>query len=89
MACHSQVQKENPKLEPIRASWKTGQPVEWVQLDGMMIFTYEAPGYTTKEPVAWPQASHILVPTVLEDGVRKFDGYCSEPSVREAAVALH
>lgn len=30
MACHQQVQKENPKLAPIRASWKTGQPVEWV-----------------------------------------------------------
>ncbi len=32
MACHTQVQKENPKLAPIRASWKTGQPVEWVQI---------------------------------------------------------
>ena len=32
MACHTQVQKENPKLEPLRASWKTGQPVEWVQI---------------------------------------------------------
>jgi Cytochrome c7 and related cytochrome c len=30
MACHQQVQKDNPKLEPVRASWKTGQPVEWV-----------------------------------------------------------
>ena len=32
MACHQQVQKENPKLEPIRASWKTGEPVPWVQI---------------------------------------------------------
>jgi hypothetical protein len=32
MACHQQVQKDNPKLEPVRASWKSGQPVEWVQL---------------------------------------------------------
>ena len=32
MACHTQVQKENPKLEPLRASWKTGQPVQWVQI---------------------------------------------------------
>ena len=30
MACHQQVQKDNPKLEPVRASWKTGDPVEWV-----------------------------------------------------------
>jgi hypothetical protein len=29
MACHQQVQKDNPKLEPVRASWKTGQPVQW------------------------------------------------------------
>ncbi|HEX8679744.1 MAG TPA: cytochrome c3 family protein [Chthoniobacterales bacterium] len=32
MACHTQVQKENPKLEPLRASWKTGAPVQWVQI---------------------------------------------------------
>ena len=25
MNCHTQVQKDNPKLEPVRASWKTGQ----------------------------------------------------------------
>jgi hypothetical protein len=30
MACHQQVQKDNPKLEPVRASWKTGEPVQWV-----------------------------------------------------------
>jgi hypothetical protein len=30
MACHSQVQKDNPKLEPVRASWKTGEPINWV-----------------------------------------------------------
>jgi hypothetical protein len=29
MACHQQVQKDNPKLEPVRASWKSGDPVEW------------------------------------------------------------
>ena len=32
MACHSQVQKENSKLEPLRASWASGQPVQWVQI---------------------------------------------------------
>ncbi|MEP6822059.1 MAG: cytochrome c3 family protein [Chthoniobacterales bacterium] len=32
MACHQQVQKENPKLAPVRESWKTGLPVEWVQI---------------------------------------------------------
>ena len=66
-----------------------GQDLQWVQIDGTMIFTYKSPAAQSTAPVAWPQASHILVPTVVEDGVRKFDGYCSEPSVREAAVALH
>ena len=27
MNCHTQVQKEDPKLEPVRSSWTTGQPV--------------------------------------------------------------
>ena len=31
MACHTQVQKDR-SLAPIRASWKTGEPVEWVQI---------------------------------------------------------
>src|SRR6266581_4892054 len=30
MNCHTQVQKDNPKLEPVRESWKSGDPVEWV-----------------------------------------------------------
>src|SRR6266513_2940496 len=32
MACHQQVQAQNPKLEPVRSSWKTGLPVTWVQI---------------------------------------------------------
>lgn len=40
MACHTQVQKDNPKLEPIRASWKTGQPVEWVQIHRSPDYVY-------------------------------------------------
>ena len=32
MNCHSQVQKDNPKLEPVRQSWKSGKPIEWVWL---------------------------------------------------------
>ena len=31
MNCHQSVQKDNPKLAPLRESWRTGQPVEWVQ----------------------------------------------------------
>src|SRR4051794_18683827 len=40
MACHSQGQKENPTLEPIRASWKTGRPVQWVQLHRTPDYVY-------------------------------------------------
>jgi hypothetical protein len=40
MACHQQVQKDNPKLEPVRASWKSGQPVEWVQLHRTPDYVY-------------------------------------------------
>lgn len=32
MNCHSQIQRENPKLEPLRQAWATGQPVPWVQI---------------------------------------------------------
>jgi hypothetical protein len=32
MNCHSQVQRENPVLEPVRRSFTTGEPVRWVQI---------------------------------------------------------
>jgi hypothetical protein len=40
MNCHTQVQKENPKLKPLIESWKTGQPVEWVQIHKTPDFVY-------------------------------------------------
>jgi hypothetical protein len=40
MNCHAQVQKENPKLAPIRESWATGQPVEWVQIHKTPDYVY-------------------------------------------------
>jgi hypothetical protein len=54
---------------------------QWVQLSGIMNFTYKSPDADTTEPVRWPEQSHIFIPTVVEDGVRKFDGYCREPSL--------
>ena len=60
---------------------------QWVQLDGTMIFTYRSPTAKSDEPVAWPEASHIYIPTIVEDGVRKFDGYCPEASMSEPPVA--
>jgi hypothetical protein len=38
MACHTQIQATNPKLAPIRKSWETGQPVQWVKI-------HKAPDY--------------------------------------------
>lgn len=32
MGCHSLVKTESPKLQVIRDSWKTGDPVEWVKV---------------------------------------------------------
>jgi hypothetical protein len=40
MTCHSQVQKDNPKLEPLRQAWASGQPVPWVQIHKTPDFTY-------------------------------------------------
>jgi hypothetical protein len=57
--------------------------VEWVQIYGNMIFTYSSPTSISREPVPWPQGSRILIPTIMEDGTRKFDGYCPELSLRE------
>jgi hypothetical protein len=40
MNCHSQVQKDNPKLAPVRESWATGKPVTWVQLHKTPDYAY-------------------------------------------------
>jgi len=40
MNCHSQVQKENPKLKPVFESWQTGKPVEWVQIHKTPDYVY-------------------------------------------------
>ena len=40
MNCHSQVQKDNPKLAPLRESWATGKPMEWVQIHKTPDYVY-------------------------------------------------
>ena len=40
MNCHSQVQKDNPKLKPVYDSWQTGQPIEWVQIHKTPDYVY-------------------------------------------------
>ena len=40
MNCHSQVQKDNPKLKPVWDSWQTGKPIEWVQIHKTPDYVY-------------------------------------------------
>ena len=55
--------------------------VDWVHVQGTMNFSYQSPGKDLKAPIEWPSRSHILIPTLIEDGVRKFDGFCPEPAI--------
>jgi hypothetical protein len=61
--------------------------VGWVHVHGTMNFGYQSPGKNLKAPVSWPTTSHIFIPTVVEDGVRKFDGFCPEPTVPAQLVS--
>ena len=63
-----------------------GQAVQWVQLYGTMIFTYQSPTASATAPTNWSESTNIYMPTVVEDGVRKFDGYCPEPSMTETSA---
>jgi hypothetical protein len=40
MNCHSQVKKDSPLLEPIRNSYETGEPVEWVRIHKVPDYVY-------------------------------------------------
>ena len=40
MNCHSQVKKDSPLLEPIRNSYATGEPVEWVRIHKVPDYVY-------------------------------------------------
>ncbi len=40
MSCHSQVQKDNPKLEPLRQAWASGKGVQWVQIHKTPDYAY-------------------------------------------------
>jgi hypothetical protein len=63
-----------------------GQAVQWVQLYGTMISTYQSPTASATTPANWSADTNIYMPTVVEDGVRKFDGYCPEPSMTEISA---
>lgn len=40
MNCHAQIKTESPKLAPIRASFASGEPVEWVRVHDLPDFVY-------------------------------------------------
>ena len=40
MTCHSQVWTESPMLEPVRASFRTGEPLRWNRVNTVSDFVY-------------------------------------------------
>lgn len=40
MNCHSQIWKDAPILEPVRASFRTGESLEWVRVHDLADFVY-------------------------------------------------
>ena len=40
MTCHSQVWSNSPMLEPVRASFRTDQPLEWTRVHDLPDFVY-------------------------------------------------
>lgn len=40
MNCHGQIQTQSLNLLPVRESWATGQPIEWVKVNHLPDFAY-------------------------------------------------
>lgn len=40
MNCHGQIKTDSEKLAPIRESWESGQPVEWVRVHNLPDYAY-------------------------------------------------
>ena len=40
MNCHRDIQKDNPKLQPLRDSWATGQPIPWVKIHNIPDYAF-------------------------------------------------
>jgi hypothetical protein len=40
MNCHSQIWKDSPMLEPVRQSYRTGQPIRWTKVHDLAEFVY-------------------------------------------------
>jgi hypothetical protein len=40
MNCHKQVWADSPYLEPVRASFRTGKPLEWIRVHDLPDYAY-------------------------------------------------
>ena len=40
MGCHSRVHVESEKLAPVRASWESGEPIEWIRVHDLPDYAY-------------------------------------------------
>lgn len=40
MSCHRQIWADSPYLEPVRLSFRTGTPIEWIRVHDVPDFTY-------------------------------------------------
>ncbi|MGD9764437.1 MAG: cytochrome c3 family protein [Candidatus Binatia bacterium] len=40
MNCHSQIWAQSPVLEPVRASWRTGESIEWTKVYDLPDYVY-------------------------------------------------
>jgi hypothetical protein len=40
MNCHAKIRTESPKLEPVRSSYASGMPVEWVRVHDLPDYVY-------------------------------------------------
>src|SRR5271170_2144881 len=40
MNCHTNIRSQSDKLEPIRNSWATGKPVEWIKVHDLAQYVY-------------------------------------------------
>ena len=71
MNCHSQIWNQSPTLEPVRASFRTGQSIEWTRVHDLPDFAYFAHashvnkgigcstchGRVDRMPLMWQEAS--------------------------------
>jgi hypothetical protein len=40
MSCHSQVWRDAPVLEPVRASWRDNRPLKWTRVNNLPDYTF-------------------------------------------------